>query len=238
MLNIKRLTLSLFISLATFTFLFAQNANDLNNFSKEKLVKFTEKKYGLNDLLVRGIKYQQKKPKAKGTPFFVCKKSETKVFIKGQSFENVEIKYNIFTDELILTDKSKRQLILNSTAIDSFSLANRLFINLNKLKQNSDELGYFEKIHSGNVLFLKKYTRTFIKIYSDKDPFGKFSSVNYSYYIFNEENLMKVDSKKEFLTFFNTKKKEVKKYMKKNRIKYKNATNEELSKLMNFCYAK
>ncbi|RLD77537.1 MAG: hypothetical protein DRJ07_14545, partial [Bacteroidetes bacterium] len=132
----------------------------------------------------------------------------------------------------------KRQLVLNSTFVDSFYLGNHAFINLYNQNEIPHQFEYFEKIYTGKDLFLKKYRKKFITVYNNWYPDGKYSSQQYTYYIHYRGSLAKVNSKKAFLSFYDSYRKEIRKFMRKNKIKYKNATKEELIKLMTFCHVK
>ena len=243
MLNLRGVILIVCIFLIKVTSLFAQNENNLSDFTKEVLIQYTEKIYGPDDLLINGVKYQPKNSKVNGNPDFEWDNSkQTKLFIKGQVYLNIDLRYDISLDQLILkkvlANGYERHIILNASLIDSFCLGNFFFINVPEQKDNSVKFAYYEKINAGKDLLLKKYKKIIINIYDDVNPNGKLSSQKYTYYIYNHNGLTKVSSKKAFLNFYRRNRKEIGKFMRENGIVYKNANNEELIKLMNFCHAK
>ncbi|RLD64705.1 MAG: hypothetical protein DRI95_10310 [Bacteroidetes bacterium] len=243
MLYHKGLTLVAFILITGLNFLYSQTESVSNKFSKEDIIDLAEKKYGLDDLLINGGKYRPKDIRVNGNLFFEWAEStDTKLFIKGQTYFNTKLKYDINSDRLVLTtvtkDSYEHLIVLNSSLVDSFYLGHHIFINMNQQKENSNQKGYFEKINSGNDILLKKYTKTIISLYDDYNPNGKYSSQKYTYFIYNHKDFVKVSSKKAFLKFYETYRKEIGKFMKQNEIVYKSASNEELIKLMTFCHAK
>ena len=236
----------LILALCSFTgaiFLYGQKENNLDDLTKEEILQITEKKYGSDDLLINGVKFHAEKIKAKGSPNFDWNESiDTRLFVKGRPYFNVSLKYDLVKDKLILSkvleDGYKRQLVLNSTFVDSFYLGNHAFINFYNQNEIPHQFEYFEKIYAGKKLFLKKYRKKFITVYNNWYPDGKYSSQQYTYYIHYRGSLAKVNSKKAFLSVYDSYRKEIRKFMRKNKIKYKSATKEELIKLMTFCHAK
>jgi|WetSurSiteA1Bulk_404760.scaffolds.fasta_scaffold00370_4 hypothetical protein len=223
------------------TMAFGQTDSLAADFTREILIAISEEEYGMDDLLVNGIRYQPEKIGSEGSPYFDWNVSAASgLFIKGQLFPDVDLLYDITTDQLIL-DKNlehgyKLQVVLDPIAIDSFYLGNHFFINLPVKEKNTAIKGYYEKIYSGRELFLKKYSKDYIKIY-DKSNRGKFSPQRQVCYIYSHGSLFRVNSKMAFLDFYDAKKKEIRAFMKRNKIRYGSATNEELFRLLTFCHA-
>ncbi len=238
---LKRLILTTYVSFLGSIILYSQEESYPNNLTREEIIQLTETQYGSDDILVNGIQYLPENIRANENPNFDWDESTgTKLFIKGRSYINVDIKYDITVDQLIFSKMQENyyelKLILNSTFVDSFYLGHNLFIKLTEPVKNSKQSVYFEKIYTVRDLFLKKYKKRFMGIYDLKNPYGKFSVQKSTYYIYHQGNLIKVNSKKEFVNFYNSYRKEIKKFLRRNNIKYLNANNEELSKLMTFCH--
>ena len=238
----RGLLFALGVSFGGLTFIYGQQESNSSDFSKDAINQYAEKRYGLDDLLVNGIRYQPERINVNGSPDFEYDESAgISLFIKGQPFFNVDLKYDITVDQLILIQPLEngyeRQVMLQAELVDSFYLGSQLFINLGKPKENSLEHRYFEKVFSGNELFLIKYQKTYIKIYDSSNK-GRYSPQQSTYYIYNQGSLIKVNSKKSFLSFYAGYKKEIREFMRENGIRYRKASNEELKKLMAFCYAK
>ncbi|OQX97289.1 MAG: hypothetical protein B6I20_12960 [Bacteroidetes bacterium 4572_117] len=225
------------VFLAGFTHFFGQNESNLAKLTRETVVDYTEKTLGLDDLLVNGEKYQPPNIKVNKSPNFEWGELKgSKLFIKGELYSNIKLIYDISLDQLVLDNGRGKYIVLNSSYVDSFYLGYNHFIKLDNQKNEFGKFGYFEKINSKGDLLLKKYNKKIIKIYDSQNPDGRFSSQKYTYYIYNNNKLTEVDSKKAFLRYYGNKRKEIWNFLKKNKIKYRKASNNELVKLMDFCF--
>jgi hypothetical protein len=90
-------------------------------------------------------------------------------------------------------------------------------------------------IYSGKILFLATYSKSFLKDFSDKSPYGKYSEQQSVYSIYNNQVLTKIASKKALLDYFDPHKKEIKKYLKHNKFKFKKASPSEWYSVIQFC---
>ena len=86
-----------------------------------------------------------------------------------------------------------------------------------------------------NFIFFAKHSKGFKKQYSESKPHGEYAEPKAVNYIFENNVLTKLATKKSFLEYFLEHKKDVKKYMKKNKLKYKKANSGELYKLLKYC---
>ena len=235
----RRLLLLLFLFVTGIIYAEGQENADTEIFTKDDIIKFTEKKYGLDDFLINGEKYLPLNIKVNGSPYFEWDKSiEAKLYITGQLYSNIKIEYDINLNELVLNNGQGVHVILNSSLVDSFYLGYNCFIKLNEQKGSTEQYGYFEKVFVGKSLLLKQHKKSIITIYNDLNPNGSFSSNKYEYFIYNQATLINVSSKKLFLRFYEPYRKDIKKFISRNGIKYKGVSNEELYKLMIFCEAK
>jgi len=191
-------------------------------------------------MLVNGEMYIPTNPKAEGFPYFNSPDwVRGSVGINGQVYEEIELKYNIERDKLILktSDRSGKSLfiILNDELIELFQIGEHLFINSSMLSSRKRLNTYLELIYDEEIMFLRSFIKTHLSEYSDKNPFGRYSTQKSQSYIFSNSELYHVGTKKSFLEYFEPQRKEIKKYLKKNKIKYKDASNIELINLMTFC---
>lgn len=217
-----------------------QSQSHIVSLKKQTIASITEDKFGFDDLLINGVKYRAENIRANGNPFFEWERTlGEELFIKGQSYKNVNLFYDINLDQLILKKVQKNyfelEIVLNTSFIDSFYLANHLFVNLQCFSKKNENTGYYEKIYAGRNMLLKKYKKRFVDSFDNRNPFGKFSPMHFTLFIFTEDILVKVNSKKELLKFYSENKKQIRRFIRKNRTRYKKLSNPELIKLMNFC---
>ena len=163
------------------------------------------------------------------------------VFVRGNKFEGVKLKFDIELDEFILyiEDKYQRKnyLVLNHHYVDSVAMGKYLFVNTGILPEIGRDIGYAERVYNSDLIFLVKYTKDFKKQYSESKPYGEYSKQNSDRYIAERGQLTKVTTRSSFLKYFEAYKKELKRYMKKQKINYKKANSGELYNLLNHCHA-
>ena len=240
MFSLRRFLFSLCMYYATASLLYCQSESCIPIYTVQEVSLIAEEKYGLDDLLFNGVEYFAENVRANGNPDFEWDKSlKTSLFIKGHAYDNTNLHYDIVLDQLILTNVQKNfvehKILLNSSFVDSFSLGDHLFINLIDTNENSENRGYFEKIFGGKSMFLKKYTKSFVDTYDLRNRHGKFSPQSSTCFIYNQGILIKVNSKKKLLSFYISHKKQIREFLRKNKIRYKKASNSNLLKLMTYC---
>jgi len=203
------------------------------------IIDSTQYIYGPNDLLINGHVYYQPNRMASGTPFlFSPEFYKGKVFTRGASFDVDGLNYNIVSQELIILNVTsegfKLHIKLSNILVDSFLLNNYLFVVPSLLKISSN-YPYMLVTNKGENYFLIGYNKEFINRFSQSNPYGKFSSTKKSLFMVYDGNLVSINSKKTFLEYFSSAKKEISTFLKKNKTKLSKATPEQLQQLMDFC---
>jgi len=220
--------------------LLGQNVVD-NQHQITDILKKTNRVYGPDEMLENGRLYIPAHPKAKGYPYFLGTGWPAgNLIIKGDSFTNLKIKYNVNLEQLILRKEIENQeshipILLNNNFIDSFDAEDHHFINLNAMPFNDELSGFAELIYQGQLIFLVKHTKEFIPRYSQSNPYGAYSKLLSIYYIYENDELTRLSTKRTFLNYFEPFRREVKKYMRQNSIIYKKATNTQLYELIKYC---
>lgn len=229
------LTLTVFALILCSGIVSGQNAANLS-----ELYNYSSKIYGTSDFLANGWKYYPEHFNATGNPYFI-----NDLWTKGsvrtinQEFDNIELRYNIQMDELVISltldDGLPAFIMLNKDFIKSFTLNDHLFINAEKLQSSLQLNGYAELIYDGQIKFMIKHEKSFIKNYSANSPQGSFSGQTSVKYLLSGGKLNKIQSKKALLNLFPEYQKQIKAFMKKNKIRFKKAGNADFAKLMKYC---
>lgn len=206
----------------------------------DELKSYSSNLYGTNDLLVNGWKYYPEHFNADGNPYFMdLDWAMGSVNTKGEVFNNVELLYNIQMDELILKQILKNGepafVMLNKDFIQSFTLGTHFFIPASKIKSNFPLSGFVEELYSGDFRFLIKHQKNFVSNYSANTPNGSISRQISNYYLLQAGSLQKISSKKALLKYFPESKKEIKSFLKKQKINFRKANSDQLKQLMDFC---
>jgi len=209
--------------------------------SLEALITQSIEAYSINDEIINGCAYPLPSSRIVGNPYLNDENWNTgTVFINGNSHSNLQIKYDVIIDDIIIKakvgDGSERLLKLNKELVDSFKINNSLFIKSNTFDLSKNVSLYYELIYNDRFFVVKKHSKRFIDMYNDMSPYGKFSSLKSELYLFDNKQLIEISSLNSFLKYFQKEqRKTIKQYMKSNKINYKNASYIQINDLMNFC---
>jgi hypothetical protein len=176
---------------------------------------------------------------ATGSPDFEQISGESALFIKGQGFYKIQLAYDIVSDRLVLVlplgNGLENRIQLYSSFVDSFKIGNSLFINIHNLPGEFQQTGFYEQVATGEIRFLKKYTKKYLQIY-DASNRGKYSPQSFSCYLLNREGkLSQINNRIQFLKHFGENKKQVRNYLNDHSINLRKAGNAQLRELMFFC---
>lgn len=218
---------------------YTQTPLPLKSATTKEIIDFTELIYGNDDRLICGQVYQPKHFRAKGNPYFINDRwQKGRLFIKGNIFDDVNIKYDIELNKIILKAELKngnvRHLILNNQFIDSLFINKHLFVN-SALLPVQEASGFYEQLYKGNFTAYLKYEVTFRKESSAIAPFGKYLKPKSILCIYWDNKIEKLTNIKLLLNCFPTKQKEIKKYIRRNSMRFKKSDNNQLFNLLKYC---
>jgi hypothetical protein len=139
------------------------------------------------------------------------------VSISGMLFRNIPLKYDIYRDELITETNHGILLQLNKEMVDSFSLnylnSNYFFVRSDSTKEYS---GYVNFLYKGKSLFLVKYLKK-VELLAVERKFDQFYQVNRMYLV-RDQKIDQFAGRLEFFRLMGDHKREVRSYMKKNKL--------------------
>ncbi len=201
----------------------------------QQIVYYTDSLYGSNDMLIRGKYYTHKSMRAVGHPYFLSARFEPAVvYIQKHRFRNVQLQYNIEDDIFILTSKlqsGQPAFMELNRSVDSIDFMGSRFVSAHKLGVKGLDAGYYEQITTDNFLFLIKYYKNAEVVHLQPK---KYSKIFRHYYILENGEWIKVSSKKSFTSYFGVHKSTIRKYFRKNNIKYKTCNRKELIGLIKY----
>ncbi len=204
------------------------------------LFKHAEAVYGPDDLLVNGAAYRPAHLMAANHPYYLSSEWHSGMVVSNAKvFKNEDIKFNIFSHELIMLATGKSGavsiIVLNPKLVDAFELGGHYFMNVSRLLKEQNTQPFFEIIYDGNFAFLASHKKVFNPHYTDRTPYGIFSKENKTYYVLQEGEMLKISSKRAFLKHFEGIKPLIRKFMRLHKIRYKKASNPQLNQLMKYC---
>jgi hypothetical protein len=142
------------------------------------------------------------------------------VTYNGRKFDNLDLKYDIYNDELILSIESYPVIIMNKEMVDSFNLVlgNRIFHIINAGSDTSNVLrGYVNVLYGGRSSLFVKYTKK-IQPLGDDGKYDLFVQ-KHLIYLRKGTEIVPVEGKRYLLNLLEDKKKEIRDYIKSSRIK-------------------
>ncbi|GEM_PF-2890350 len=152
---------------------------------------------------------------------------EGNLALKNGNRLSVKFNYNMFYNEVELIRNSDTLFIANRFDVDSINLANKVFL---YTLYNSKEYGvgsaFVERLSNGKVKLLLNNKTTFIPY----KPAAPYTSEVDAHYEQSQSYMLKdgkreaviVKSKSDIYELYPDKKKEIKKFMKKNKVRFSN----------------
>jgi hypothetical protein len=202
-----------------------------------KLKVFLEQLYGADYNLINGRRYVNLYPTAEGHPYF----GEDKFYrgyivINNISYTNVEIKYDICNQKIILQyphfSGNKDIIILNGEFIEEFEINGRSF---RKYTFPGTGPRFYQIISPGNLSCLYHWEKQLLKGLSVETYF-KYSPEKRLSYLVIDNKLCPFNSRKSFLKLLpqehNT---EIKIYLRSYKIWIRNASDFQIRQLMDYC---
>lgn len=217
----------------------AQTAKEQLNSELQTFYETVSQIYGTDPVLVNGTVYLENLGEIKGNPYFLSGGwIAGDIFVRERRYANQKMKYNIETDELILNTGHNDSLFttirLNRALVDSFNMGGHHFAHSRRFFPGDSLDRYFETIEGSGFTFLQTHRKELNKKYSAFAPGGNYSEPETQRFIFKNDKLFKINNKKEFYSFFDKEKKDIRKFLRTNQIKYRKANTSELKLLISY----
>jgi hypothetical protein len=206
-----------------------------NSFSE--LQNFYEASIATDNRFINGSLYAESFPGSRGHPFF---QSETwfqgELLMEGRIYHEVAVRYDLYRDQLLynhIHSTGSYVVILNKKRIESFTLEGHRFCKLPNTGHLSDgvEEGYYELLSEGKATFYVKW----MKRLSDPSPQspGEFTLFN-EWYIQNNGKIRKVSRRSGLLHSLNDHEKEIREYIRENRIVIQSGNEPEIKRIVDY----
>lgn len=159
------------------------------------------------------------------------------VLENGDTYEAVPLRYNAYEDQIEFKHPNGVVLNLNNpNKLKLIAIGQQQYTYFEKAETPPDGLtGYFELLENGEIQLLKRQNIILekaapAKAYQDPKP-AHFKERPTDYYIHYQNQLFKVNSKKQFFTTFPSLEKELKPFIKKQKLKFRQE--EDLRRIIN-----
>ncbi len=159
------------------------------------------------------------------------------LLLNGESYDNVTINYDIFDQQLILQYPSNSdqdlQVVLNRALIDHFQIDGLTFRLMSFPETGSL---FFQVLSSGDVSCFLLWKKTLSRSTVSGNTSYKYSKQSREVYLQREGRLYIVRSRSSFTSIYDEAyRKEIKSFLRREKIRFRNASDEKLGELMNFC---
>jgi len=206
---------------------FAQVSNDKN-----------DPVYGFDPLLYNGRMYVFYQPETGGTQYLYNDfDSKGSIIIRGVTYTNVNINYDIYNQQLILKYKdalgSPRLIEISFAWLDSFILEGKPF---EVIAEASSTKRIYQVLGSGNKKILYGYQKKLLLHNHESSGTFYFSKIIKEKYVMNGTHIAKFNNNHSFISAFSLLEQDlIKKYIRNKNINIKKANDHILADLINYC---
>jgi len=142
------------------------------------------------------------------------------VTIEGRKFNNLQLKYDIYNDELIMITDHGIIIQLNKEMIESFSMNfNSYEYNFRRFDADSVNTlsGYVNVLYEGGTSLYAKYRKE-ILLLAVENKYDLFNQIN-RVFVRKDDEIIRVDSKMEFMKLLKDQKQQLHNFIRNNKIK-------------------
>lgn len=181
---------------------------------------YTQVKTGGDQDLLNGRIWHNQYQKVFGDQFFLANAfMKGSVTLNGLKYSGLDLLYDIANDELILRSESYPVIIMNKEMVDSFTLQNgeRIYKIINeRIDTIVTHGGYINVLYEGPSAYYVKYAKRILPLAVD----GRFDLFYQEarMYVRQDTNMVRVVTKKEFFKLLKDKKKEIRDFIRRQRI--------------------
>jgi hypothetical protein len=204
--------------------LFAQDSSSAQ-LSQANAVAFYNRYIGENAHLYNGSEYVAYDFRIKGHPYFMTNLLQAgDVNCEGITYPSVNVSYDIIRDELITNRYDANfRIKLPNEKIAYFTLLNHFFIRLigDSAAKSIISTGFYDRLYDGKTkLFAKRKKKIQEKVSFEEGDQLWFAETD-QYYLFKDNRYYEVQNKASLLDALKDRKKDLKKFIRKNKLRFK-----------------
>jgi hypothetical protein len=204
---------------------------------QDRILDSLDQTYGPDLTLVNGRKYANYYLNAEGDPFLIDKNFRPgTVTIQDKSFEDIQLNYDIYNQEVILEIPSgihgNQRIIVPDRFLEAFTIEHRSF---NKMTLPGIKKRIFEVVNDGAYQLILTHDKSYT-LNRDVNSRGyRFSDNKRKIYLFSENTLVPLATNRSFKKALpSTLQKIAHDYFRTHHLKIRKASVEELKYLMKF----
>ncbi|HVM87431.1 MAG TPA: hypothetical protein VMT76_04535 [Puia sp.] len=214
--------LPIFICISSF--LYSQESTSTQLQASKAAVTFYRKYIDENIGLNNGSEYVAYDFRIKGHPYFESGTLQKgNVMYCGTLYDEIDMAYDIVEDALIiLKNDDNVRIRLAKEKIDSFLWLDHFFVRLVQDSNNKTSVptGFYDRLYNGQIkLYARRKKIIMEKIEGNENE--RWFQENDAYIIHKDKSYYPVQKESDLFNLLNDKKKEIKKYLRKNKIKFR-----------------
>jgi hypothetical protein len=189
--------------------------------------------------LYNGPEYNFYDHAIQGTAYFMDVNTFTvgTVFYDGQLFNNVQMLYDLYTDDVaVLLYNQFLKFYLLKPKVKSFDFLGHHFVNIipDSINNKSGiKSGYYDELYNGKTEVLVKRTKS-IQTTTNLAGLEKYFSPSIDYYIRKDKVYYSFSSQGQLLDILKDRKKEIQQYIKANKIKFRDDREQAMVKIASY----
>jgi hypothetical protein len=189
--------------------------------------------------LYNGPEYYFYDHNIKGTAYFMDVNTFTAgaVFYDGQSFKNVQMLYDLYSDDVaVLLYNNFLKFYLLKPKVKNFDFLGHHFVNINTDTVGINSViksGYYDELYNGKEQVLVKRTKS-IQTTSSLLGLEKYFSPSIDYYLRKDKVYYNFSSQGQLLNILKDRKKEIQQYIKANQIKFRDDREQAMVKIVSY----
>jgi hypothetical protein len=139
------------------------------------------------------------------------------IIVRGKSFRDISIKYDIFEDEILIPNINGGILQVNKEMVDSFNISYQNKLYLFTVMPEDRTLGYVNILYQGKTSLYVKYNKKIEKL-AIEGKYDNFYLLTKTYFV-KDSIIYNLTNKRDLLKVLADNKDVIKSFMKKNKIK-------------------
>jgi hypothetical protein len=173
--------------------------------------------------LFNGTEYIMYDQHIKGDPYFMPSVSPGSVFYDGTLYTNVPMLYETTTGKVVVRQYNNGLLInLINERVDYFFLNNHTFFHIVPDSNNTVITnGFYDRIYNGSKAKVTLFAKRQKLLYEDPSTYERSFKLTDRYYLLKDNVWHAIHSQGDVLALFKDKKKDIAKYLRQNKIKFK-----------------
>ncbi|OFY61142.1 MAG: hypothetical protein A2Y71_00310 [Bacteroidetes bacterium RBG_13_42_15] len=199
--------------------------------------KWEERDIIENQILYNGRVWRNLYSRVRGNQFLFTEMfMPGTVSVSGKLFTGLELKYDIYNDELLIRSAQGIILQLNKEMVDGFTIEyNKRKYDFQKLEVNTDGPGegYFNILYKGKSELLVKYKKG-IQLLAVDDTYDLFNQYN-RIYLNKDGEMHLINKKKNIINLFSGTNKDIMRFIKSRRLKVTRKDPDSFIPLVVFC---